>query len=273
MSELSRAHDTSTAAVAYDGVVGDVKEADEDEPTKGVEALKIAKPPASNGRSSYWAANNGEVVLFYLTDDDDDDVEATIAEKLTYMPDEWPTLNTFTDLRAPPTEAASSDSIVGRRQPDPREKALDCNASPDSRHNVRTLDQARTRTSSSEIMKLKHDAIVLRKSMESWLPKLEDLPEKAREKWGNEEITTTLLSSTSRPRGKTYRFVLSNGKHTVDKEYILRTETGDSGHYFLRKNDVDEWHFISRTVRDKQAPLEGKAALDALRASNEDDGT
>ena len=123
-----------------------------------------------------------------------------------------------------------------------------------------------------EIMKLKHDAIVLRKSMAPWLPKLEDLPEKAREKWGNEEITTATLSSTS-VRGRTYRFVLANGKHTVDKEYILRTETGDSGHYFLRKNHIDEWHFISRKVRDKQAPLEDKAALDALRASNEDDGT
>tara|TARA_R110002153_G_scaffold50985_1_gene143402 strand:- start:220 stop:705 length:486 start_codon:yes stop_codon:yes gene_type:complete len=45
MSELTRAHDTSTAAVAHDGVVGDVKEADEDDITKGVEALKIEEPP------------------------------------------------------------------------------------------------------------------------------------------------------------------------------------------------------------------------------------
>ena len=75
-------------------------------------ALVDTKPPASNGRSSYWAANNGEVVLFYLTDDDDDDVETKIEEKLTYMPDEWGTLNTFTDLRAPPPpiESASIES-------------------------------------------------------------------------------------------------------------------------------------------------------------------
>jgi len=169
----------------------------------------------------------------------------------------------------PPTEAAPIDSIVGAGN-NPREMALDCKI-VGLKHKVKTLTKE-NRDLKREIMKLKHDAIVLRKSMAPWLPKLEDLPEKAREKWGNEEITTATLSSTT-VRGRTYRFVLANGKHTVDKEYILRTETGDSGHYFLRKNDVDEWHFISRKVRDKQAPLEDKAALDALRASNEDDGT
>ena len=73
-------------------------------------------------------------------------------------------------------------------------------------------------------MALKKVSIDLRKSMEPWLPKLEDLPEKAREKRGNEEITTTLLSSTTY-QSKVYRLLLARGKHTVvDKEYILRSE-------------------------------------------------
>ena len=41
MPELSRAHDTSTAAVAYDGVAGDVKEGDVSDIADGVAGLKV----------------------------------------------------------------------------------------------------------------------------------------------------------------------------------------------------------------------------------------
>ena len=75
MPELSRAHDTPTAAVAHDGVAGDVKEGDVSDIVDGVAGLKVddgmptaptESASASNGRSTKNCDDDRKIVVSHL---------------------------------------------------------------------------------------------------------------------------------------------------------------------------------------------------------------